>query len=269
MLARHYIETGALTTGPNGRGTPGDYGVPFEHVHIASGPSLLDAFLVRAPAACVDAPTVVIYHGVKETISMWTEAQDFLYQHCVSSVVFDYTGSGDSSRPAKFEALGKDSVAAYFYARLQFPGKRVFVMGHSMGNGPMLAALPQFTTPPNGIIIANAFSSLRDFGKRSGVFYGLLARTAPDWWNNVKAVQRAKSPILVVHSESDTVNPLAGAQKIYANAPQPKQIAVLHGHKHNDLYKTPTDDWWTPALKFMVTDPPPRDSTLPSKVLPN
>ena len=54
MLARHYIETGALTTGPNGQGTPGDYGVPFEHVHIASGPRLLDAFLVRAPTDAVE-----------------------------------------------------------------------------------------------------------------------------------------------------------------------------------------------------------------------
>jgi hypothetical protein len=125
-----------------------------------------------------------------------------------------------------------------------------------MGNGPMLAAIPGFTTPPDGVIVANAFSSLRDFGKRSGFFYGLLAETAPDWWNNVKSVQKVKSPILIIHSRSDTVNPLSGAQKIYAKAPQPKQLAILQAHGHNDLYRKPTLDWWTPAFAFMKVQPP-------------
>jgi alpha-beta hydrolase superfamily lysophospholipase len=169
--------------------------VPFDHIRIASGNRRLDAFLVHASSGCADAPMVVIYHGVKETISMWTKAQQFLYEHCVSSLVFHYTGSGDSSRPAKFEAVGQDSIAVYAFARLEFPHTRIYVLGHSMGNGPMLSAVPSFSCPPDGVIIANAFSSLRDFGKRSGVIYGLLAETAPDWWNNVKSVQKVKSPL--------------------------------------------------------------------------
>jgi hypothetical protein len=39
------------------------------------------------------------YHGVQETISECVKAQRFLYDRSVSSVVFDYTGSGNSSRP--------------------------------------------------------------------------------------------------------------------------------------------------------------------------
>jgi len=108
---------------------------------------------VTAGVSCQSPPVVLIYHGVQETISEWVKAQRFLYDHCVSSVVFDYTGSGDSSRPARFEAVGEDSVAAYEYARSRFPGKRLYVLGHSMGNGP------HFSSRPAGAIVANAFAS--------------------------------------------------------------------------------------------------------------
>lgn len=247
MVVGHYMNV-ALTTGPNGRSTPS---VPFDHVSIKSGDRLLDAFVVRAPANCTYAPVVLIYHGVKETISMWTKAQQFLYEHCVSSLVFDFPGSGDSSRPARFAAVGKDSVSVYEYTRSQFPNTRVYVLGHSMGNGPMLEAIPRFSQAPDGVIVASAFSSIRDFGKRAGGFYGFLAELSPDYWNNVKAVQAIKSPLLLIHSDSDKVNPLAEGRRIYDKAPQPKQITILHGSNHNDLYRKPALELWSPVLIFL------------------
>jgi hypothetical protein len=91
--------------------------------------------VVTASQQCLNPPVVVIYHGVQETISEWVKAQRFLYDRCVSSVVFDYTGSGNSSRPARFEALGEDSIAAYEFAAKHYPGRQLYVLGHSMGNG--------------------------------------------------------------------------------------------------------------------------------------
>jgi hypothetical protein len=58
---------------------------------------------------------------MQETISDWPKAQEFLYRHCVSSVVFDPSGSGDSPRPAKIEFFRQDSVAAYDFTVTQFP----------------------------------------------------------------------------------------------------------------------------------------------------
>jgi fermentation-respiration switch protein FrsA (DUF1100 family) len=58
-------------------------------------------------------------------------------------------------------------------------------------------------------------------------------------------------PLLVVYSDADKVNPPAMGQRIFESAPEPKQLAVLHGFPHNALYRTPTDDWWAPVLRFL------------------
>jgi len=251
ITARHLMETLALTTGPNGPDTPASLGVPFERVAIPSGSRRLDSYVVTANHACADSPVVVIYHGVQETISDWVKAQRFLYDHCISSVIFDYTGSGNSSRPARLEAVGEDSVAAYEFTSLHFPDKRVYVLGHSMGNGPMLEAVPHFSSRPAGVIVANAFASLRSQeGLSKNILYRLLSHTIPDWWDNVKSVQQIHGPLLVIHSDTDRVVLVDGGRSIYAAAPQPKTLTILHGYNHNALYQQPSEEWWSPVLSF-------------------
>jgi alpha-beta hydrolase superfamily lysophospholipase len=250
LVARHYMDTRALPTGPNGPETPQSVGIPFERVAIPSGARHLDSYFVAAPARCEDPPVILIYHGIKETISLWVKAQKFLYDHCVSSVVFDPTGSGDSSRPAHFDAVAEDAVAAYRAARAHFPNTRVFVMGHSMGNGPMLRAVPSLKPAPSGVIVASAFASLRAAGLRAGGSYATLAKLSPDWWNNVKSIRRVTVPVLVVHSRADQVNPVGEGQEIYAAANQPKTLALLDGFSHNSLYGRPAETWWGPVLAF-------------------
>ncbi len=255
--ARYFMEHKALTTGPNGVENPGDLGVPFQRVQISSASRHLDSYIVRVPAHCVDAPVILIYHGVQETISSWVAAQRFLYDHCIASVVFDYTGSGDSSRPARFESVNEDAIAAYEAARRLFPDTRIFVLGHSMGNGPMLLGVPQFSVPPCGIIVASAFSSIRDYGARAGGIYRILARFSPDWWNNVADVRRATAALLLVHSDQDKVNPLSEGELIFASAPGPKQLVILHGFSHNAIYRDPSEEWWKPVLSFVSPSNPP------------
>ena len=254
-MARHFMETRALTTGPNGPQTPADSGAPFQRIAIPSGPRRLDSYVVTAPATCPNAPVLLIYHGVQETISLWGGAQAFLYRNCVSSVVFDYTGSGNSSRPARLAAVNEDAGAAYAFARSRFPHSRVFVMGHSMGSGPMLESLPTFATPPDGVIVASPFASLRAYGERAGGFYGLLARLTPDWWDNVRAIRKVSVPVLVVHSADDAVNPVAEGRQVFEAAPQPKQLVILRGYTHNALYRTPQGGWWEPVLTFLSHAP--------------
>src|ERR1700689_3894192 len=150
IAARHLMNTLALTTGPNGQETPASQGVPFERTAIPSGLRHLDSYVVTAASSCVDPPVVLIYHGVRETISEWVKAQRFLYDHCVSSVIYDPTGSGDSSRPARFEYEAEDSIAAYDFTTHHFPGRRLYLFGHSMGNGPMLEPVPHLSPQPAG-----------------------------------------------------------------------------------------------------------------------
>ena len=241
----------ALATGPNGPETPASVGVPFERVSILSHTRSLDAYVVRAPADCKDPPAILIYHGFNETISYWVEAQRLLWRHCVSSLVFDPSGEGDSTHPASLINLAQDAPAAYAYARAHFPAPtRLYVLGHSMGDAVMIAAEPDFSPRPAGVIVADGFSSLKDFWATHGTSR-LLLGAMPDVWDNVQGVRKVRSPVLVVQSDADTTTPLDQGRRIYAAANAPKQMAVVHGFKHNGLRRHTSEDWWNPVLGFV------------------
>ncbi|MEA1677170.1 alpha/beta hydrolase [Nitrospirillum sp. BR 11163] len=240
-----------LTTGPNGPETPQDLSVPFERVSIPSGSRHLDGYLVSAPPNCPGAPGVVIYHGVGETISMWAKAQALLYARCVSSLVFDYTGSGDSSPGPTFEVLHQDALAAFGFGKARFGNSRLFLLAHSMGNGLLLEALPQMDEQPKGLILANAFVSLRAQMARLGWFPCLMSHVMPDWWNNVRAAPAISAPVLLIASDGDKVVPSEDGREIFAAVRQEKFFVLLHGYGHNALYKTPDDEYWRPILDFI------------------
>lgn len=246
----NHMSKSFLNTGPNGPETPATVGLTFDRLKIASGRRVLDAYLVRAPAACQPRVAVLIFHGVMETISEWVPAQKFLHDHCVSSIVFDYSGHGDSTRPGTIDHLNEDTIPAYATLVSQFPGQRLCVLGHSMGNAPLLQSLPRLSPPPACVVVANAFSSLRGAGRKRGTSVFLLY-AIPDAWDDIENAKLVRVPLLVVYSDADTVNPPDMGQSIFQAAPEPKQLAVLHGFPHNALYRTPSDGWWAPVLRFL------------------
>jgi uncharacterized protein len=246
-----YYEQKFLGTGPNGPETPATLGIPYERVAIASDKRHLDGYLVRAPKNCRRTTAVLIFHGVGETISYWPRAQQLLFDRCVSSLVFDYSGHGDSSKAGSVSNLDADALAAYSYFASRFRGtSRLCVLGHSMGNGPMLSAIAGFKPQPTCVVVANAFSSLRDLGVRGGAPRVLMA-VVPDYWDNVINVTSVRSPLLVVRSDADSVVPAAMGGRIFEAASEPKRLLLVHGFRHNALYRTPTMGWWAPVLKFI------------------
>ena len=245
------VSENALSTGPNGPETPATLGVPFERVSIPSHSRRLDGYLVRAPADCKDPPAILVYHGFDETISKWVQAQALLWRHCVSTLVFDPSGEGDSTKPASLAHLAEDAPAAWTFARARFPAStRLYVMGHSMGDAVMLAAEPKLDPQPAGVIVADAFSSLKDFWAAHGASRVVLA-AMPDWWDNAHAIAKVHVPVLVVQSDADVTTPLEQGRQVYYAANQPKRLAVLHGYRHNALRLRTSEAWWAPVLDFV------------------
>jgi len=251
----HFYEPKFLRTGPDGPETPGNLGLAYERVRIPSGRRQLDAYLVNAEAGCQPRVALLIFHGVGETISEWVEAQRFLHDHCVSSIVFDYSGYGDSSKPGTIANADEDAVSAYSYFASRFGASaRLNVLGHSLGNGPMLEEAPLFRPVPAGVVVANGFSSLREM-RTSRLTYVL-----PGVWDNVENVSRVRVPVLVVHSDADQVIPPSMGDRVFQAASDPKQEVVLHGFGHDALFRAPSEEWWAPVLAFLRVGTKPATS---------
>ena len=245
-LALHYFAPKFLDYGPNGPQTPADVGLTFERVRIPSGRRQLDAFLVNAESACQTRTALLIFHGVGETISQWVQAQRFLHDHCVSSLVFDYSGYGDSSKPGTIDNVNQDAISAYSYFALRFPDNELCVLGHSLGNAPMLQQLPRFRRAPDCVIVGNGFSAFRELHTSRFITY-----VVPGAWDNIRSVARVRIPLLVIHSDADSVVPLAMGQRVFQAASQPKRMVVLHGLPHDELFTQPSEEWWGPVLAFL------------------
>jgi len=246
------LERAMISTGPNGPETPATVGLAYERLKIPSGNRLLDAYLVEAASSCRSRAALLIFHGVGETISQWVTVQRLLYDHCISSIVFDYSGNGNSSPPGTVRNLHQDAIAAYaqFHARFASTS-RVCALGFSMGNAVLLDAYTEFHPAPDCMIVGGAFSSASDGAVHAWGIPGWMAHGFPDQWNNVAAISRSHPPLLVVHSDADRTNPLWMGERIYQAAPQPKQLVMLHGLRHNAAYRGPIEQWWAPVVTFM------------------
>jgi len=235
----------------NGTATPQQFGVAWTPLYVDSDGRRLEASLVMAEPSCHDRVAVLLVHGRDESISDWAKAQAFLATQCVSSIMFDYSGNGDSQGPATIANLNADVVAAYgvFVQKFPKPWRRC-VLGHSMGNALVLHGFPSFAPPPDCVVTANAFSSVEDFVRSSGApsVVALLLRGV---WDNTEAIQHVSVPLLVIHSDADKTIPAWMPKRLEAAAPTQAQRITLHGFSHDALYENPSLDWWKPVLVFL------------------
>lgn len=246
------LERAMISTGPNGPETPATTGLAYERLKIPSGSRLLDAYLVEAPVTCQSKAALLVFHGVGETISQWVSVQRLLHDHCISSVVFDYSGNGDSSPPGTVRNLHQDAVAAYTLFHTRFATtNRICTLGFSMGNAVLLDAYTEFHPAPACMIVGAAFSSAREGAVHAWGIPRWMAHALPDQWNNVAAISHSHPTLLVLHSDADRANPIWMAERIYQAAAEPKQLVILHGLRHDAAYRGLIEQWWAPVIAFI------------------
>jgi alpha-beta hydrolase superfamily lysophospholipase len=250
------FERDTLNPGVRSNATPADVGLKFQRISIPNGSRHLDGFIVRADPSCSRTAAVLIFHGRGETVADWLKVQRRLHQSCISSMVFDYSGHGRSSPPGTINNLNADSIAAYSYFLRAFPrSERRCLLSHSLGGGPMLFAATQTDASPDCIVIASPFSSLRDMAVRGGMPRWLTI-FMPDVWNNVQMAGHLMSPMLWVHSKTDTTIPIELGQAVYDAKKNPKAAIVVSGFNHNAIYDSTPSQIWTPVTEFILGQHP-------------
>jgi uncharacterized protein len=253
----HYGESKFLSTAPNGKETPADFGIPFERFNIQSEERSLDSYIIQASSDSGSKIALLIFHGAGETISNWTRAQKILYDNGISSIVFDYSGHGNSTKPGTISNLNTDAVSAYNFFSSHFKDHKKYVLGFSLGNAPMLSSVASFQPPPSGVVVASAFSSLKELGyyhNRNNCLKKMLISLIPDKWNNMESVKLNTQPLLVIHSDSDISNPLYMGESIYKSGNEPKEFYLHHNFKHNAPIYDTTGEWWKPVINFIKND---------------
>lgn len=212
---------------------------PREEFFFASGGRRLAGVWVAGPEG---APAILLCHGIGETVGHWGAVQAYLRERGVGSLVFNYSGYGESSGRICTENCDEDFVSGYVELRRRVgTGARVFVVGFSLGSGIAARGVAGLVPPAEGLFLCEAFSSLRD-AMRAAWVPAWIAQALPDVWNTVEAVRTLRLPICGVHSDGDRLFPVAMARKIASACGG--ELVVAYGLSHNEPYLKPTDAYW-------------------------
>jgi fermentation-respiration switch protein FrsA (DUF1100 family) len=223
-------------------------------VQVGAGGHFLAGWFVTPDAPMQAA--VLLFHGIGDRLVYWRRAQQRLAQSGIASLVFHYSGYPGSGGTATPEHLAGDAHPAYAWIRDRIPaGTPVFLFGFSLGSGLATQVAADLRPSPAGLILSEAFSTLRQAARRIAWPLGFLANLLPDVWKSSEAIRNLPMPLLIVHSTGDALFPVSMAEDIYRAAAASGvqvQLQVLEGHRHNAPYLAVPEDYWAAIVDFIA-----------------
>jgi alpha-beta hydrolase superfamily lysophospholipase len=220
---------------------------PISRHSIPSGERKLDAVLVRPDGA--PRASLLICHGIGETVEYWTGVQHLLASQGIASLVFDYSGYGRSRGVVNWRRCEEDSAAAFEYLKAMRIGDSVSLLGFSMGSGIATAILER--AQPARLVLCAAFTSFRDAACSMGVPRGCCA-VLPAIWGGEAPLRGCGRPVLIVHGERDRIFPLAMARRLAEWAGPTAELVVAPGQRHNEPFYRPQLAFWEPVAEWLA-----------------
>ena len=199
---------------------------------------------------------VLLFHGNAGNVSHRLDrAKLFTTRLDVDVWLVDYRGYGLSEGKPSEAGLYRDGLAIYDAARERgFPPERIVLLGESLGCA--VAAEVALSRPCSGLVLETPFLSVPELARRHYPFVpGLLIRARYDTGSRIG---RIDVPKLIVAAERDEIAPVSHAQQLFDLAWPPKDLLVVPGAGHNDVYATGGEKYlevWRRFLDAIDSEP--------------
>ena len=195
-------------------------------------------------------PVLVWFHGNAGNISHRLENIKLLHDLVgVQIFIFDYREYGRSQGRISREGTFLDAAAAYLYVTENrgVPTGDIVLFGRSLGTA--LATDIALQHPCRALILESAFTNSSEMAK-------LLAPILFDWrprvpYDNLGKIDKIKAPVLVIHGDSDEIIPVDMGRRIFAAANSPKDLYIIPGAHHNDIYAVGGNDYFQRLKSFI------------------
>jgi alpha-beta hydrolase superfamily lysophospholipase len=200
-----------------------------------------------------ESPVVLLLHGVRADRSSMVSRAQLLMRHGFSVLLIDLQAEGET--PGEAITLGyresADVVAARDWIRSRAPGRRIGVIGESMGGASVLLALQ-----PSGfeaVVLEAVYPRIgRAVENRIRMWLGPLApgltplllmqlqprlHISESDLEPIRSVDKLGAPVLVVAGSRDEHTTLAESQELFAAAAEPKLLWAVEGARHQDFLR--------------------------------
>jgi fermentation-respiration switch protein FrsA (DUF1100 family) len=181
---------------------------------------------------------VLLCHGNAGNISHRLETCRLLLELGLSVFVFDYRGYGRSQGAPSEEGTYRDGEAAYDWLRTKgFAPGQIVLFGESLGGA--VAVELALHRPVKGVILVSTFTSIPDVG--ADIFPWLpTRRICTVRYETANKVARLKTPLLFMHSRTDTIIRYRHCEVLFAKANEPKMLWELAGDHNDTLFVAPS-----------------------------
>ena len=218
---------------------------------IQSGRNLLDAILVK-PDGKAPRASVLICHGIGETVDHWIPVQRILAAYGVASLVFDYSGYGRSSGSFTSTQSERDTISAFHFLESLTAPLPVSILGFSLGTGIASAIFSK--VPAHRLVLCAAYTSLRNAAASVGVPKA-LAFAVPPIWDAADALRENTAPVLIVHGERDRLFPVKMARKLNTLCGSTSELVIVPKLAHNEPFRYPKIAYWGHIVsRFLLED---------------
>jgi hypothetical protein len=207
---------------------------------ISSGKNVLDAVLVKPQSKAAQA-SVLICHGIGETVEHWHVVQQLLAAGGAASLVFDYSGYGRSSGFFTASQSEQDAVAAFLFLERLMAPLPVAVLGLSLGSGIAVATIRKM--PAHRLVLCAAFTSLRKAAVSIGIPRALAFVVAPIW-DAEDALRNCAIPVLIIHGEKDRLFPVRMATELATFCGPACELVIVPKVSHNEPFYHPQMSYW-------------------------
>jgi uncharacterized protein len=218
---------------------------------IRSGKNRVDALLVK-PESHPARASVLICHGIGETVQHWLPVQKILAANGITSLVFDYSGYGRSTGMFHTRQSEIDAVAAFRCLQRLTSPLPISVLGFSLGSGVATAIMPRVKA--HRLLLCSAFTSLRSAAARFGI-PRKFSSVIPAIWDAENALRDCSVPVLVVHGEKDRLFPVRMAKELIDFCSSSSELVVVPKLGHNEPFRRPHSSYWGMIIaQFILQD---------------
>jgi len=210
--------------------TPEQIGLAYRPVTFLSADHLqLNGWFIPADGAH---GIILFCHGNGGSISNLLETVDIFHKLGFSSFVFDYRGYGQSEGTPSETGTYLDGQAAWDHLvnMEHIAPSDIIVYGRSLGAA--IAARLSSRYIPRACILESGFTSIKNMAEAMYPFFptSLVCRFE---YNTQADVQKITCPLLIIHSEEDTVIPFSHGRALFTSAPEPKTFLRIKGNHNN------------------------------------
>jgi uncharacterized protein len=212
---------------------------------------------------------VLLLHGVRADRRAMANRARFLHAAGYAVLLIDFQAAGESPGDAvTFGYREADDVKASLrYLHRRLPEERVGIIGTSMGGAATILAEPDVAA--DAVVLEQVYPTIRQATEdRLAIHLGplgpslapLLLSTLhlrlgiyPDQLRPIDHIGHLAMPKLLIVGDRDRDTTIAESHAMFQAASEPKQLWVVHGARHVDLYGYVGDPYKTRVLDFFDT----------------